>query len=62
MNAARKYTSKVPAGDPDYNPDNASFPSTYNADKSVRILGIRYRSIEELTKDSLDDFTARGWL
>ncbi|TFK88764.1 NAD(P)-binding protein [Polyporus arcularius HHB13444] len=62
VNAARKYTSKVPAGDPDYNPDNAFFPSTYIADKSVRILGIRYRSIEELTKDSLDDFAARGWL
>ncbi|KAI0696054.1 NAD(P)-binding protein [Cerioporus squamosus] len=62
VNTARKFTDKIPAGDPDYDVNGTFFPSTYIADKSVRILGLKYRSMEELTKDSLDDLAARGWL
>ena len=62
VNTARKYSDKIPEGDPNYNPEDAFFPTRYIADKSINVLGITYRSMDELTKDSLDDFKARGWL
>ncbi|RPD79310.1 NAD(P)-binding protein [Lentinus tigrinus ALCF2SS1-7] len=62
VNAARKFSDKIPAGDPDYNPDEAFFPARFIADKSIRILGMNYRTMDELSKDSLEDFVTRGWL
>ncbi|EIN05399.1 D-lactaldehyde dehydrogenase [Punctularia strigosozonata HHB-11173 SS5] len=33
----------------------------YDVSKANRILGLEYRSIETATKDTLEDFKARGW-
>ena len=30
--------------------------------KGVEVLGMKYRTIDETTRDSLEDFKARGWL
>ena len=62
VNTARKYSDKIPEGDPNYKPEEAVYPSRYLADKSIKLLGLTYRSLEEVTKDSLEDFKARGWL
>ena len=62
VNAARKYSDKIPEGDSNYRPEEAVYPSRYLADKSIKLLGLTYRSLEEVTKDSLEDFKARGWL
>lgn len=52
----RKYVNDqlVPVDSPDY-------PFKLNAAKSVKILGIKYRSMEETAKDILVDFKSRGW-
>ncbi|KAF4621469.1 hypothetical protein D9613_001222 [Agrocybe pediades] len=34
----------------------------YDAAKSERILGIKYKTIKEIAKDTMDDFIARGWI
>ena len=40
---------------------NAVYKITYDSSKSDRILGLKYRSKEELTRDTLADFEARAW-
>ena len=35
---------------------------TYVPDKEQRLLGVRFRTIEETARDTLNDFKARGWL
>ncbi|KAI0367231.1 D-lactaldehyde dehydrogenase [Pilatotrama ljubarskyi] len=62
VNAARRYSEKIPPGDPSYDPSKAVYPTKYNTKKARRILGIEFRSLEETTKDSLEDFKSRGWL
>ncbi|KAI0674147.1 NAD-P-binding protein [Trametes maxima] len=62
INVARRYSDKIPEGNPSYNPSLAEYPVKYNAEKGIRILGIQYRTLEETTKDSIEDFKARGWL
>ena len=34
----------------------------YVPDKEQRLLGVKFRTIEETAKDTLDEFKARGWL
>ncbi|RDB27412.1 hypothetical protein Hypma_004368, partial [Hypsizygus marmoreus] len=36
-------------------------PVQYNTEKATRILGIKYRTKEELARDTLADFEKRGW-
>ncbi|KAI0349758.1 NAD-P-binding protein [Trametes cingulata] len=62
VNAARRYSKKIPPGEPSYDRSKAVFPAIYNTEKSRRILGIEYRSLEETTRDSVEDFKAKGWL
>jgi hypothetical protein len=33
----------------------------YDTAKANRILGLKYRTIEETTRDTLADYEARGW-
>jgi hypothetical protein len=40
---------------------NAIHPFRYDTQKSRRILGIEYRTMQETTKDTLEDFEAVGW-
>jgi len=39
----------------------ATPPVRYNTAKAAQILGLKYRTKEEMTKDSLVDFQERGW-
>jgi len=62
VNAVRKSGADAPLGDESYDPAKAihRFPSD-NA-KAIKILGIRYRSLEESAADVVKDFSARGWI
>jgi len=40
---------------------NTVYMVTFDSTKSDRILGLKYRSKEELTRDTLADFEARAW-
>ncbi len=61
-NAARRYTDKVSTVDDGFDPTKATFPVTYNVEKGSRILGIRYRTVEETAKDTVEDLKTKGWL
>ncbi|KAF5312294.1 hypothetical protein D9619_003807 [Psilocybe cf. subviscida] len=54
------YSSEIlPAGNPG---DTGDITAIYDGQKGKRILGIEYKSIEEIAKDTITDFKARGWL
>lgn len=62
INSARRYSDTIPLGNESYNPEDVYYPNIYVVEKSIRLLGIRYRTLDELTRDSVKDFKARGWL
>jgi len=56
-------TGRLPKGNPGA---GTGHPSTvhlqhYDTTKAARILGVKYRTIAEMTKDTLADYEARGW-
>ncbi|KAI0078018.1 NAD(P)-binding protein [Panus rudis PR-1116 ss-1] len=60
INIAHSLDPSVPkleADDTGYKAENVMYDST----KSKEVLGLRYRTMEETTKDILDDFKAKGW-
>ncbi|KAI9058008.1 D-lactaldehyde dehydrogenase [Trametes sanguinea] len=63
IDVARKYTDKIPRGRPEaYDPSKVVFQIKYNSEKSRRILGVQYRSIEDTVKDTIEDYKTKGWL
>ena len=62
VSAAHRWSDKLPAGNTAYDPTQAVHLLRYDNRKGIATLGIKYRSIEEVTRDSLKDFKARGWL
>ncbi|PIL27409.1 hypothetical protein GSI_10557 [Ganoderma sinense ZZ0214-1] len=62
INAARRYSDKIPPGDVSHKPEDVFYPNTYITEKSTRLLGIQYRTADELVRDSVEDFKAWGWL
>ena len=62
VNAAHKYYPSLPAGNTEYDPAKATHLVMYAQEKQERLLGIKFKTLEETAKDSLDDFKARGWL
>ncbi|OSD07838.1 NAD-P-binding protein [Trametes coccinea BRFM310] len=62
VSAAHRFDNRLPAGNKSYDPTKAVHLIQYSPDKERRILGIQFRSLEETTKDTIDDFKARGWL
>ncbi|CDO69083.1 hypothetical protein BN946_scf184992.g32 [Trametes cinnabarina] len=62
VSAAHHLDSRIPAGNTSYDPAKAVHLIRYSPDKERRLLGIDFRSLEETTKDTLEDFKARGWL
>ena len=62
MSAAHKFEPSLPEGDTSYDPSKAKHASVYKNDKAIKTLGIKFRTVEETTKDTLADFKARGWL
>ena len=62
VNAARKYYSSIPAGNTEYDPAKATHYIQYAPEKQQQLLGVKFKTLEETAKDSLDDLKARGWL
>ncbi|KAH9855687.1 NAD-P-binding protein [Lenzites betulinus] len=61
VNAAHEFEPSIPAN-PSYDRSKADFPLTYDNTKARTVLGIKFRTIEETTKDTLEDLKAHGWL
>ncbi|KAL4253690.1 NAD(P)-binding domain superfamily protein [Abortiporus biennis] len=61
VNAARKYTTGVSAGNQSYKPEDAVHLIKYDTSKAEKVLGMTYVSLEETTKAILDDFKEKGW-
>jgi len=62
VNAAREAGFQTPVSDDSYDPSKAVHHIMYDTSKAARLLGLKYRSIKESTKDMIDDFKARGWI
>ena len=62
MNAAHRFYPKLPAGNTSYDPSKAVHMLSYDTSKQRKLFGIKFYTVEESTKDTLDDFKARGWL
>ncbi|KAI0777493.1 NAD-P-binding protein [Trametes elegans] len=62
IDAARRYSDTIPPGDESFDLSKVQYLVEYNADKSRRILGISYRSIDECARDSLEVYKGKGWL
>ncbi|KAI0077589.1 NAD-P-binding protein [Panus rudis PR-1116 ss-1] len=61
VNAARKISPAVPAGNEEYKSENAVHKIKFDTSRSERVLGIQYRSMDETTRDILAEFEKRGW-
>ncbi|KAH9918737.1 NAD(P)-binding protein [Epithele typhae] len=60
---AHAIDAKVPEGNPSaYDPSTVQHGVVYNSTKSKSVLGLKYHTVEETTKDTLQDFEIRGWL
>ncbi|RPD65273.1 NAD(P)-binding protein [Lentinus tigrinus ALCF2SS1-7] len=62
VDAARRVTDRIPAGEPSYKLEEAVYPTVYNAEKSKKVLRLDYRSLEETAEDTIRDFQSRGWV
>ncbi|TBU38649.1 NAD(P)-binding protein [Dichomitus squalens] len=62
VNTAHRLRPSLPAGNTSYDPATTVHLIRYSPDKERKLLGVKFRTIEETTKDTLDDFEARGWL
>ena len=62
VNIAHRLYPSLPAGNTSYNPATAVHLVRYAPEKERKLLGVKFRTIEETTKNALDDFKARGWL
>ncbi|OSX56416.1 hypothetical protein POSPLADRAFT_1068108 [Postia placenta MAD-698-R-SB12] len=62
INAARKAGADIPAGDTSYDAAKATHLTRYDIAKANSILGLTYRTMDETTRDILDDFKEKGWI
>ena len=63
MTIARRIAPEVPAGgaDKNYIPETGPYALTYDVSKTERLLRLHYRSMETNIRDTLQNFTERGW-
>ncbi|KAI0690650.1 NAD(P)-binding protein [Cerioporus squamosus] len=61
VNVAHRLHPQLPAGNTEYDPAKAVHYTNYVTDKQRKLLPLKYRTIEEMTRDTLEDFRARGW-
>ncbi|TFK86171.1 NAD(P)-binding protein [Polyporus arcularius HHB13444] len=62
VDAARRVTDKIPAGEPSYRKEDVVYATVYNASKSRNVLDLSYRSVEETAIDTTRDLERRGWV
>ena len=48
-------------GDPHLLEGERTYRVTYDTSKEERILGIKYRTMADTTRDTLEDIARRGW-
>ena len=61
VNTAIGIAKNIPPGNTSYDPKKAVHLYKYDVVETDKILGIKYRSMPETTRDILEDFRARGW-
>lgn len=61
-NVAHKIDSRLPAGNPSADLSKANYVLVYNNSKGVKILGMKYRSMEETARDILEQAREKGWI
>ncbi|KAI0674155.1 NAD(P)-binding protein [Trametes maxima] len=62
LSVTHRVEPSLPEGNPHYDPSKAKHVLKYKNSKAVGILGIKFRSLEETAKDTVQDIKARGWL
>ncbi|PCH42487.1 NAD(P)-binding protein [Wolfiporia cocos MD-104 SS10] len=62
INAARSYGVPTSTGDDSYDSATAVHSMRFNTTKASQLLGLKYRSIEQSTRDIVEDFKARKWI
>lgn len=62
VNSARKVESSLPAGKTSYDPKDAVYLVRYITEKSDRILGLKYRGMDETAADTVKEFKEKGWI
>ncbi|KAI0674146.1 NAD(P)-binding protein [Trametes maxima] len=62
VTAAHKLDSRIPAGNTSFDPEAATHLIRYDPAKEQRLLGIKFKTLEETTKAIIDDYKAKGWL
>ncbi|KAI0777495.1 NAD-P-binding protein [Trametes elegans] len=62
INAARRYSDRIPKSDDSCDSSEVEYPFSYNTEKGRRVLGIKYHTIEETTRDGVEDMKTKGWL
>ncbi|KAJ3559129.1 hypothetical protein NM688_g524 [Phlebia brevispora] len=62
LNIARTLDDKLPAGNTSYDPAKAVHFIRYNSTKSTDILGLKFRRMEDTTKDMVAQFREEGRL
>ena len=62
VSVAHRLYPKLPAGTTSYDPSKAVHFISYDTSKERKLFSIKFHTIEESTKDMLDEFTKRGWI
>ncbi|CCM04250.1 uncharacterized protein FIBRA_06417 [Fibroporia radiculosa] len=62
ITAAHKVDAQLPAGDESYDPTSVTHMIQFDTSKATRIFGLKLRTLEESTRDMIEDFKARGWI
>ena len=57
-----KLNPALPNEEPSYDPAKTTYIAIFANEKARGYLSIDFHTMEETTKDILDDFKARGWL
>lgn len=61
MNVAHKIDPTLPAGNTAHDPATTVYKIQYDVSKAAKILGIKYISLEQSTKDTLAQYKEKGW-
>ena len=62
VNAARTINDKLPVGNGAYDAGKVVHYITYSSTKSKDILGLKFRTLKETTKDMMSEFQEQGLL
>lgn len=61
VNAAHKIDPSLSAGNTAHDPATSVYKIRYDVSKAAKILGIKYITLEQSTKDTLAQAKEKGW-